>query len=249
MASLNHSTLSKKRKADFFTGFVILFIAIAMLGESLTFPMTDSYGGVDNVWYVSPALFPILVSSLLIILSLTLITKAIRDGGYQQALHDLPQMLQAFQSDTFRRFLMISLYLIAYVYGLVPYGDFFLSSTLFLLAFILPFYLDRNDLFSISFWPLILSSLLIGLLGSHAILPSLFIDALIIITTFFIATLSFFRLRAEEYTAKKWRISVLSAVLTPLILVPCFKFGLLVPLPTEGLIIKTMEDIAYFIAQ
>ncbi len=244
---LSKEELSKKRKADFFTGLLILFVSITMLFESLTFPMTDSYGGVQNVWYVSPALLPILVSSLLILLSLVLIKRSITDGGFKQAIDDFPQLAQTIQSEGSRRFFIICSYLIAYVYGLIPYVDFFIGSMVFLLAFILPFYLDRNDLFSVSFWPFILISILIGILGYQGVVSSLMVDIVLLAIMLFITLCSYFKIKDESVLFSKWRTSVATSILTPLILVPCFKFGLLVPLPTEGLVIKAMENLAYLI--
>ncbi|WP_299438156.1 hypothetical protein [uncultured Rhodospira sp.] len=41
------------RKADLWTGLGLAALALAMLAVTATFPMTGSYGGVKNVWYVS----------------------------------------------------------------------------------------------------------------------------------------------------------------------------------------------------
>ncbi len=244
---LSKEELSKKRKADFFTGLLILFISIAMLFESFTFPMTDSYGGVQNVWYVSPALLPILVSSLLILLSLILIKRSITDGGFKQAIEDFPKLTQTIRSEGSRRFFIICCYLIAYVYGVIPYVDFFIGSMVFLLAFILPFYLDRSELFSVSFLPFMVTSTLIGILGYQGMVSSLLADIALLAIMLFITLCSYLKIKGDSELFSKWRISVMTSVLTPLILVPCFKFGLLVPLPTEGLVIKAMEHLAYLV--
>ena len=52
------------RKADFWTSILLFALGVAMIGGATTFPMKDSYGGVQNVWYVSPALFPLLVEGV-----------------------------------------------------------------------------------------------------------------------------------------------------------------------------------------
>ena len=65
------------RKADFWTSIVLFALGVAMFIGATTFPMTDSYGGVQNVWYVSPALFPMIIASTLVILSLVLFANAI----------------------------------------------------------------------------------------------------------------------------------------------------------------------------
>jgi hypothetical protein len=237
--------LLKKRRSDFYTGIVILAVAIAMLLESFTFPMQESYAGVQNVWYVSPALLPILVSGLLILLSVILIRKAIIDGGMQQAIEDFPNISKAMKSENFVRFFIITIYLEAYVYGLIPNSDFFICSMVFLMAFILPFYLDRNELFAISFWPFSISALLIGIVSHLSMISTWSIDIILILNMAFISISSWLKVRSDNELVAKWRITLWTSILTPLFLIPAFKFGLLVPLPTEGIIIKLMESIVH----
>ncbi|MEZ5581796.1 MAG: hypothetical protein R3F37_02550 [Candidatus Competibacteraceae bacterium] len=46
---------------------------------------------------------------------------------------------------------------------------------------------------------------------------------------------------------QRFRITLLVALLVPLVLCPVFKFGLLVPLPTEGFYIEAMEQVKYLL--
>ncbi len=236
--------LAQKRRSDFYTGIVILIMSIAMLIESLSFPMQESYAGVENVWYVSPALLPILVSALLIILSLALIRKAIYDGGMAKALTDLPTIGKAILNEQFLLFLMIVLYLSIYVYALIPSGDFYLTSMVFLFAFVLPFYLDNSRLLSVTFWPFSVIGLFIGLSGHTSTLNTPSIDYILLALMIFIVCFSRFKIGNDASQKSKWLITLLSSVITPLILIPAFKFGLLVPLPTEGIVIHFLERIA-----
>ncbi len=74
------------RTADFWTSLALFALGVAMIGGAATFPMTDSYGGVRNVWYVSPALFPLLVAATLVVLSAVLLVNSIVTGGARRAL-------------------------------------------------------------------------------------------------------------------------------------------------------------------
>lgn len=242
---MENSTLLKRRRSDFYTSISILILAIAMMLKSFTFPMKESYAGVENVWYVSPALLPLLVSGLMILLSLVLLKKAITDGGMQQAIEDFPALKAAMFSENFLRFIIIILYLSSYVYGLIPNGDFFLASMIFLFAFIVPFYLDSNNLFMTSFWPFALGSLAIGIFGHFNILSTTTIDFIMIGIMVYMIFFCWLNIKANGQQKAKWRISLLTSVITPLVLIPAFKFGLLVPLPTEGIVIKLMETIVH----
>jgi hypothetical protein len=48
----------KLRKADIFSGGIISLFGLWVISQALKMPMKDSWGGVQNVWFVSPALFP-----------------------------------------------------------------------------------------------------------------------------------------------------------------------------------------------
>ena len=63
----------KLRKADFFSGIIILLFGAWIVRQAFKMPMKDSYAGVQNVWYVSPALFPLLIGSILALLGLFLV--------------------------------------------------------------------------------------------------------------------------------------------------------------------------------
>jgi hypothetical protein len=71
----------KLRRADFVTSILLLSFGVWMLGETFTMPMRDTFGGVQNVWYVSPALFPLIISAGLLLLGTVLLLHAIRSGG------------------------------------------------------------------------------------------------------------------------------------------------------------------------
>ena len=75
--------LDKKnlRKADVYSGAVIFLFGLWIVIATLKMPMKDSWGGVQNVWFVSPATFPLFVGAIIMILGLLLCPTALKTIG------------------------------------------------------------------------------------------------------------------------------------------------------------------------
>ncbi|MCW8889737.1 MAG: tripartite tricarboxylate transporter TctB family protein [Sedimenticola sp.] len=236
----------KLRRDDFKTGIVLILLSLAVLWEATSYPMTDSYGGVQNVWYVSPALFPIIIGLILLVLALVLVGNAI-------VFHGLPNVWReknATQRDQGRvdvRFIGVIIFFSAFVYAYIPDVDFYIASAFFLFAFISGYYLERKDvlIITIIFYILIAVALFIvrKLTGDQII--HWLTDGL---TTFglfclFLILHNAGNEQADYYT--KLRRTLFISLLVPAILCPIFRFGLLVPLPSEGIYIELMEQVKY----
>jgi predicted AlkP superfamily pyrophosphatase or phosphodiesterase len=126
------------RRADMKTALVLMIVSTFAIIESLSFPLTGNYAGVQNVWYVSPALFPIIISSVLFLCGLVLMIKSIIFIK-QNALTATAKESTA---SWWRFYVLVSL-IAGQVYGFVPLVDFALSSFIFLFVFIFAFYSDR----------------------------------------------------------------------------------------------------------
>src|SRR5690554_3787283 len=70
-----------KATAEFWTGIGLAALGLFMFATALTFPLLGTYAGVNNAWYVSPALFPILLSTLFLVLSALLCLGSLRRGA------------------------------------------------------------------------------------------------------------------------------------------------------------------------
>ncbi|MBD3304993.1 hypothetical protein GF339_01415, partial [candidate division KSB3 bacterium] len=80
------------RSADFITAILLIVFGLWVLVTTLTtFPMKDSWGGVQNVWYVSPALFPLFISLGIIIMGIVLLRNAVKEGGAKTFFEKLAQ--------------------------------------------------------------------------------------------------------------------------------------------------------------
>ena len=62
----------KLRQADIFAGIVISLFGLWVISQAMQMPMKDSWGGVQNVWFVSPALFPLFVGGVIVLLGIGL---------------------------------------------------------------------------------------------------------------------------------------------------------------------------------
>jgi hypothetical protein len=242
------------RKADFFSGSLITLFGIFVVVKSLGMPMKDSWGGVQNVWYVSPAIFPLFVGSMLVLLGSMLIRTALKTIGSS----GVKAVLQYLMSTAFRGFLRsretvrfygILLLLFSFVFLMVPRVDFFLAATLFLLAFFCMFYLDRADL--------LIKLMLLYCIGMIALLLVLLIserisallqhpgDWFVLVFSVLFAVIVRTRISGEREIGKKYTIALLLAVAAPFLIGIIFKYFLLVPMPYEGLIIELLDAIWY----
>ncbi|GJL82370.1 MAG: hypothetical protein DHS20C01_20040 [marine bacterium B5-7] len=240
------------RRKDFWTALVLIGLSLAMLMEVSGYPITDSYGGVQNVWYVSPALFPLLVSLALLLLSLVLLTKSIISGGAREALRRLGSAnksnlsVEASQAEsrTRVRFWTILTVLVCYVYGLVPAMDFIVASVLFLNVFIGNFYLEIDRPLNLPILILVAMAV-VGLAQTLGWLPDqgdLF-DWLGLVMILVIAGYFFSRSGERFKVARVFTVSLI----TVLLVAPLFRFVLLVPLPHEGLVIGWMDSVRYLL--
>ncbi len=247
----------KLRKADIFSGGLIVLFGLWIISQALKMPMKDSWGGVQNVWFVSPALFPLFVGSMITLLGALLIRtafKAVGLNGLKETLgwlasHDLAHYLRSAANLRFYAMLVL---LFSYVFIAIPRVDFFAGSVLFLMAFISMFYFDDDVLLKKLFFCYL--TLAAGLLlffifklpqALEALLPYAG-DWLTIVCIGIYGLYTWRTIRGTPLLRKKYRLSLILAVAAPFSIGPVFKYFLLVPMPTEGLIVAVMDAIWYW---
>lgn len=248
---------SSLRGADFKIGLILFTVAsLLFYFTRTTFPISDSYGGVENQWYVSPALFPLAVLAVLMFCALALLFRAVKDGGHKQFLN-LKSWTGNFQNSKNRdRWYIISL-LILYVYVFIPSVDFYLATVLFLMSLTLRFYLDYKKLLTlILFTHCLLTVVLLVLRYKFA--PEFYFfttevssdEKLILYSdlatlTALLAIASTFVVHRREHP-KKIAYMLCTSLLVPLILIIIFNYFLYVPMPVEqGSVIKLLNVLAY----
>jgi hypothetical protein len=141
----------KLRKADVYSGIIIFLFGAWIVWQASKMPMKDSWGGVQNVWFVSPALFPLFVGGMIMLLGLLLVRTALKTIGLKAFGNTLQwlfskELFQFLNSMSNLRFYAIATLFLALVYLYIPRIDFFLSAILFLNVFILMFYFDEAEL-------------------------------------------------------------------------------------------------------
>ncbi len=71
------------RAGDLVIAALFFLLGCFVLILSLQMPLTGSYGGVKSVWYVSPALCPIIIGAMIIFLSISVFIYALRHDGME----------------------------------------------------------------------------------------------------------------------------------------------------------------------
>ncbi|MFO7461502.1 MAG: hypothetical protein R6X07_12865, partial [Desulfatiglandales bacterium] len=135
----------KLRKADIFSGAVVFLLGLWIVGQAFKMPMKDSFGGVMNVWYVSPALLPLFIGGVLMLLGFMLSRTGLKTVGSGELKNTLQwlgsrRLLWFLTSDGSMRFYAVSILFLTLVFLNLPRIDFFVSAVFFLFPFITMFY-------------------------------------------------------------------------------------------------------------
>jgi len=246
----------KLRKADFFSGIIISLFGAWIVMQAFKMPMKDSWGGVQNVWFVSPALFPLFVGFVIVVLGALLSRTAWKKVGGKEIGAVIRWILSRSNIEflasapTIRFYAIVTLFL-SFVYLTISRIDFFLGTILFLSVFITMFYIvDDGILRRLFFFYLAGVVVLIiyfalgvdSLLGNRVPHPG---DLLAIVFISSYCLYAWMQVRANPSFRKKYRVGILIALVTPLIVIPIFKYFLLVPMPYEGLIVEFLDKVWY----
>ena len=131
----------KLRKADIITGICLILLGLAVLYGASRMPMSGTYGGVTNVWYVSPGILPILIGTLIIIFSIGILIRAMRRGGHKDIVRYFSEKARGLlQNPEVRRIFMIWIWSSVYIFGSLGRINFYLASFLYLCPFMMLFY-------------------------------------------------------------------------------------------------------------
>ena len=219
-------------------------------------PMKDSFGGVMNVWYVSPALFPLFTGFALMVLGIVIFRVAFKEVGAEKAKALMGEIFKKREgakglSGKTHRFIAIIVLLIFLVYLNVPRVDFFITSLLFLTVFITMFYFDDTILLKkllVFYFIGSMVFLIYFVFGIEQILSAKFrftTDTLAFVFTLAYSIYAWLLIKEDAELRRKYRISMVVAVTVPLLLCLIFKYFLLVPLPKEGMVVELMDNIRY----
>lgn len=223
----------------------VLFIGFglwATINILTTFPLKDKYGGVEATWYVSPALTPLVISALMVVLGGVLLVIAVKEGGARTLLAQL-KTFEVSQTAGMFRFLAVTVPILVYIFLDIPRIDFFICSLSFMLVLMLMFYLEDfpglfNKLATFYFIGSAVNFLLI-VFGVPAALNAVFpytMDLVMLAFLLAYAGYCWMQIRGDAAYREKFGLAIKVAVVGDLIIAPIFKYILIVPLPTEGMV-------------
>ena len=247
----------KLRKADIISGSLICLFGLWIISQALKMPMKDSWGGVQNVWFVSPALLPLFVGAMISLLGALLARTALKtvgQAGFKEVLRWLGSrgLWLNLQTPAVMRFYAMVVLFFSFVFVHISRIDFFIGSVFFLTAFITMFYFDKDVLlrklllFYCAETILLLLFLILDL--SSLMDPAVPYPADGFVLLLILAYIAYaWRLARDSLRLRrKYRTSLLLAFAAPFTIGPIFKFLLLVPMPTEGLVTVVMDAIRYW---
>lgn len=246
----------KLRKTDIYSGAAICVFGLWIILQALKMPMKDSWGGVQNVWYVSPAIFPLFVGCMIMLLGALLCRTALKMVGiktFGQTVRWLMSraLLQFFNAIPNLRFYTIVVLFLSFVFLTIPRIDFFLCAFLFLVVFITAFYFDDAMLLKKLFF-FYLAGIIVLLLyfafGVNDPLSRLVPFPADILTICFIVSYSVYAwvlIRSNPTLRKKYRTAMIVAFVSPFFVGLIFKYFLLVPMPSEGLVVAITDYFWY----
>jgi hypothetical protein len=241
----------KTRKADFIASLLLVAFGIFVISESLKMPLKASYGGVESHWYVSPALFPLFVGAMVVIMGGFLMGIAIKDGGMKALFFRNAGDTKIQIDEKTRRVLIVVLAIGSFVYVFVSRIDFFVGIATFLFYLTTVFYPENSLIRRRLTWIFSIESAvfaLVALIGAWKPIYDAYVYTFDILAIFaFIAMVvtALTTARKEGVDKGKIRTTFWLSLIIPGLLCPVFRYPLRTPLPHEGLIIDYMNVVVF----
>lgn len=241
----------KLRSADFIASLLFIAFGIFVVVASTKMPLEASYGGVESHWYVSPALFPLFVGVMLIVLGFVLMGIAIKTGGMKALFTGKSEKKGIVITVGTVRTMTVALAIGSFIYVFVPRIDFFISITTFLFYLTTVFY-PENELIRKRLTKIFLIEsavfFLLAITGLWDKIYGLYVytfDILAIFTFVAMVITAFRTAKSEGVDRAKIRMTFWLALIVPAFLCPVFRYPLRTPLPHEGLIIDYMNLVVF----
>ena len=235
------------RKGDFIASLLLIAFGIFVLAVATRMPMKASYGGVESHWYVAPALFPLFIGTMLIVLGGVLMGVAIKDGGARALFSKREEKVKFRISERAARALTVALAIFGFIYVFVPRLDFFISIATFLFFLTTVFYPENKLIWKRLTWIFGIETAFFGLLhlvGAWEVIYNSYVytlDIIALLTLVAMIITAYRTARSEGVEKRKITTTLWLCIITPLFLCPVFRYALRTPLPHEGLIIDYMN--------
>ena len=245
---------NKLRGSDLITGGIFAALGVLIIILALQMPLTDSFGGVQSQWYVSPALLPLIIGACMILISIAIIVHALKNGGFQQLKEIIAEKKgEPILNIRNMRMAAVIIPLCTIVYVHLKAFDFFFSVAIYLIFTISVFYFEDDDFLRKSvYWYTALCVAMIIIMATklNKVVNGLFfasmdVIGLAILTFFTVRTIRFAKHSDNPIVKKRLKHVLLVSFLVPLFIIPIFRYALRVPMPQEGVIINIMSRIYY----
>ncbi len=245
------------RGADIVISIIFLILGIFILIGASQMPLTDSYGGVDSVWYVSPALMPIIIGIAIILLSISILSFALKQGGMKLLKESIAERKKdiLFNESMIRMLAtLIPLFWLVFVH--LRMLDFCIAVALYLTFTISVFYFEDSKILkeTLKFYCiLMIINLLFRVTTLNIILDGFFVFTTDILATIELIVLIFYikkKVKASDVKndlIKKYHQALSVSLITPIAVAAIFRFALRIPMPKEGFIMNFMYLIYYAI--
>lgn len=131
------------RRKDFYTALVLIGLSLFFLYKTSEIPFFEANAaGVESgKWYNSAALVPYAIFVAMLVLSCALLVIAIREGGKPTQLRF--EQLSEWFAHGGGKITLIAVFLLLYIFALVPRVDFTIASALIFAALVFSFHEDR----------------------------------------------------------------------------------------------------------
>ena len=148
---------NNRKMKDFLSSIVLLLLSFFVLFESF-----GIYRKAGKLLYLSPALIPLMLGGILLILSIVLLLESLKDGGTKARTQEMKSMLQDIKKDPNSFRMLVGVVLMAlYTFVLLGLLPFWLSTFLFML--LLMYFLEAGSLVKIASVSLVVTILIIFL--------------------------------------------------------------------------------------
>ena len=146
---------NNRKMKDFLSSIVLLLLSFFVLFESWRI-----YQKVGKLLYLSPALIPLMLGGILMLLSVVLLLESLKDGGAGARVEEMKTMFQDIKKDPNSFRMLVGVVLMGvYTFVLLGFLPFWLATFLFML--LLMYFLEAGSLVQIVSVSVVVTALII----------------------------------------------------------------------------------------
>jgi len=146
---------NRKKMKDFISSIVLILLSFFVFAEG-----RNIYVKAGKLWYLSPALIPLMLGMLLLALSVVLMATSLKDGGISARMAEFKDCMKDVKGDPNSMRMLIGVVVMGlYTFVLLGLFPFWLATFLFM--FLLMYFLDAGSLVKILLVSVVVTMLII----------------------------------------------------------------------------------------